>query len=133
MTFPSVASSLILLAEDNEASIVTISSYLRAKGYRLIFAKNGQEAVDLAQSATPDLILMDISMPGMDGIEAMEQIRRQSALVNLPIIALTALAMETDRHRCLAAGANDYLSKPVKLKQLTTIIEQHLISRKDTR
>ena len=72
-------------------------------------------------------------MPGMDGIEAMEQIRRQSALVNLPIIALTALAMETDRHRCLAAGANDYLSKPVKLKQLTTIIEQHLISRKDTR
>jgi CheY-like chemotaxis protein len=133
MTFPAPASPLILLAEDNEASIVTISSYLRAKGYRLIFAKNGQEAVDLAQSATPDLILMDISMPGMDGIEAMEQIRRQSALVNLPIIALTALAMETDRHRCLAAGANDYLSKPVKLKQLTTIIEQHLISRKDTR
>ena len=132
MTFPSLASSLILLAEDNEASIATISSYLRAKGYRLIFAKNGQEAVDLAQSANPDLILMDISMPGMDGIEAMGQIRRQRALVDLPIIALTALAMETDRHRCLAAGANDYLSKPVKLKQLTTIIEQHLISRKDT-
>ncbi len=126
------ASHLILLAEDNEANVSTVSSYLRAKGYRLLLAKNGQEAVALAQSEAPELILMDIQMPGIDGIEAMQQIRRNPNLANLPIIALTALAMEGDRERCLAAGANDYLSKPVKLKQLALTIQQLLATREDT-
>lgn len=126
------ASHLILLAEDNEANVSTVSSYLRAKGYRLLLAKNGQQAVALAQSEAPELILMDIQMPGIDGIEAMQQIRRNPNLANLPIIALTALAMEGDRERCLAAGANDYLSKPVKLKQLALTIQQLLATREDT-
>ena len=119
-------SPLILLAEDNEANINTISSYLKAKGYRIILAKNGEKAIDLALSEHPDLILMDIQMPGMDGLEAIKQIRHNPNLVNVPIIALTALAMDSDRDRCLAAGANDYMSKPVKLKQLVTMIQKQL-------
>jgi Response regulators consisting of a CheY-like receiver domain and a winged-helix DNA-binding domain len=69
---------------------------------------------------------MDIQMPGMDGIESMQQIRRNPNLVDVPIVALTALAMTGDRDRCLEAGANDYMTKPVKLKQLATTIQQLL-------
>ncbi|NMG58779.1 PAS domain S-box protein, partial [Geitlerinema sp. P-1104] len=119
-------SPLILLVEDQEANIITMSSYLTAKGYRLELAKNGQEAIEKTQALSPDLIVMDIQMPGMDGLEAMQRIRAMSQFVSTPIIALTALAMEGDRDRCLAAGATDYLSKPVRLKQLVAMIQQYL-------
>ncbi|MGI0489039.1 PAS domain S-box protein [Pantanalinema rosaneae CENA516] len=117
---------LILLAEDNLANVETISGYLETRGYRLIVANHGQEAIDLTQAHHPDLILMDIQMPGMDGIEAMQRIRQHPEFTDLPIIALTALAMSGDRERCLAAGAAAYLAKPVSLKHLTTIIQQLL-------
>jgi CheY-like chemotaxis protein/anti-sigma regulatory factor (Ser/Thr protein kinase) len=117
---------LILLAEDNEANIVTFSSYLKAKGYRILLATDGQQAIDLTQAHHPDLILMDIQMPVMDGLEAIKQIRLDPNLVNIPIIALTALAMEGDRERCLTAGANEYLSKPVKLRDLSLSIQKLL-------
>jgi PAS domain S-box-containing protein len=122
---------LILLAEDNEANITTFSSYLDAKGYRILLATNGQQAIDLAKSHSPDLILMDIQMPVMDGMEAIKQIRLDPNLVDIPIVALTALAMAGDRERCLAVGANEYLTKPVKLKQLATSIQQFLMQRKN--
>lgn len=121
-----ISPPLILLAEDNEANIITISAYLQAKGYRLIIAKDGQEAVDLILSASPDLVLMDIQMPSMDGIEAIKLIRNKNHLTDLPIIALTALAMAGDREKCLEAGATDYMSKPIKLKQLAATIQQYL-------
>jgi PAS domain S-box-containing protein len=117
---------VILLVEDNEANIISVSSYLTAKGYLIVLANNGKEAIALAGSAKPDLILMDIQMPVMDGLEAMQKIRQIPNLVNVPIIALTALAMENDIKRCIDAGANDYLSKPVKLRQLTKTIQQFL-------
>ncbi len=117
---------VILLVEDNVANSATISHYLQAKGTRVLVAKTGQEALSLVQAEPPDLILMDIQLPEMDGLEAIRQIRRLPHGVDMPIIALTALAMATDRERCLAAGANDYLSKPVKLKQLLAIIQQLL-------
>ena len=120
-------SPLILLAEDNEANIATFSSYLEAKGYRILLANDGQQAIDLAKAEHPDLILMDIQMPVMDGLEAIKQIRLDPNLADIPIIALTALVMEGDHERCLAVGANEYLSKPIKLKQLATIIQQILV------
>lgn len=118
---------LILLAEDNEANIATLSAYLTAKGYDLVVARNGLAAIHLAQTAQPDVILMDVQMPQMDGLEAIAQLRQVPDLTAVPIIALTALAMAGDRDRCLAAGANDYLTKPLRLKQLTQKI-QALIS-----
>jgi PAS domain S-box-containing protein len=121
---------LILLAEDNEANIQTFSSYLIATNYRVIIARNGEEAVVMAKANSPDIILMDIQMPSMDGLEATKQIRLDPDLINIPIIAMTALAMEGDRERCLEAGANDYLSKPVKLRQLKLLIQQVLDSVK---
>jgi CheY-like chemotaxis protein len=127
-----VESPLILIAEDNELNIDTIASYLNAKGYRTIWADNGAEAISMTKSERPDLILMDIQMPEMNGITAIEQIRSDENFRTLPIVALTALAMDGDRDRCLEAGANEYISKPVKLKQLVTIIQQLLSSDRDT-
>jgi PAS domain S-box-containing protein len=125
---------LILLAEDNEDNINTVSDYLLAKGYRVIVARNGAEAIERAREERPDLILMDIQMPGMDGLEAIGRIRAEvdpstgikTSLADVPIIALTALAMPGDRDRCLAAGADEYLSKPVSLKGLVETIQTQL-------
>ncbi|MDX2212310.1 MAG: response regulator [Oculatellaceae cyanobacterium bins.114] len=117
---------IILLAEDNQGNIDTLSSYLEVHDYQMLIARNGQEAIDLTQMHCPDLILMDIQMPGVDGLTAIQTIRQDLHLANIPIIALTALAMEGDRDRCLKAGANDYLAKPVKLKQLVATI-RHLL------
>ncbi|MGD1808968.1 response regulator [Dapis sp. BLCC M126] len=123
---PPIVPLCILLAEDNLSNIKTISSYLKIKGYKILIANNGEEAINIAKSEHPDLILMDIQMPKLDGLEAMKQIRQDLALKNTPIIALTGLAMDGDREKCLAAGATDYFTKPVRLKQLATIIEKNL-------
>ena len=125
---PKVASSgpTILLAEDNEANIQTVGGYLADKGYAMTYAMNGMVAVKLARELRPALILMDIQMPMMDGLTAIKEIRAEAALKEIPIIALTALAMSGDRERCIAAGATDYMSKPVKLKELAGLVERLL-------
>jgi signal transduction histidine kinase/ActR/RegA family two-component response regulator len=117
------AGKVILLAEDNEIFIETVGDYLTAKGYRLMVARNGREAIEQAVVMLPDLILMDIQMPEMDGLQAMTRLRAETATAVTPIVALTALAMPGDQERCLAAGANAYLSKPLSLKQLIEVIE----------
>ncbi|PZO38024.1 MAG: hypothetical protein DCF19_17420 [Pseudanabaena frigida] len=119
---------LILLAEDNETNIQTFSSYLTAINYRIILARNGLEAIAQAKANLPDIILMDIQMPTMDGLEPTRQIRLDPNLISTPIVALTALAMEGDRDRCLAAGMNGYISKPLKLKQLARQIAELLVT-----
>ncbi len=121
----------ILLAEDNQANKLTISRYLKAKGYQLLFAEDGREAIDIATSKRPDLILMDIQMPNIDGLEAIKIIRGNNIpeLANIPIIALTALAMTGDRERCIESGANEYLTKPIKLNHLATTIKQILAQK----
>lgn len=123
---------LILIVEDNELNITTLASYLTAKKYRPIVAQDGAAAIELAQNYHPDIILMDIQMPGMDGLEAIARIREHAELSATPIIALTALALEGDREKCLAAGANEYLTKPVKLRQLNETIQQFLDSALDS-
>jgi PAS domain S-box-containing protein len=119
---------IILLAEDNEANVQTLQNYLGAKGYDLVIAKNGQEAIEMAESIQPDLILMDIQMPVMDGLEAIQKLRNNPQFKDIPIIALTALAMSGDDDRCLAVGANAYVTKPVRLKQLVGTIQNLLQS-----
>lgn len=118
------ASHLILLAEDNEENIDVYTEYLERKGYRVMVARNGLEAIERVQDERPSLILMDIQMPRMDGLEATHHIRKNDHMLNIPIIALTALAMPGDRERCLKAGMNEYLSKPILLKNLVKVIEQ---------
>lgn len=117
---------LILLVEDNEANIATLIDYLQVQDYQVCLARNGREAVDIAKEKKPDLILMDIQMPEMDGIEATRRLQADPLTEAIPIIALTALAMPGDRERCLAAGARDYLTKPFGLKKLQQVISQYL-------
>ncbi|MEW6733729.1 MAG: response regulator [Acidobacteriota bacterium] len=120
------AEKLILLAEDCETNIETVCNYLLAHGYRLQIARNGREVIEQAKENRPDLILMDVQMPGMDGLEATRRIRQDDQLTKIPIIAVTALVMPGDRERCLAAGANDYISKPIQLKDLLKRIKAQL-------
>lgn len=127
---PFKESSLVLLVDDNAANVATLTSYLQAKGYRLVYAVNGRKAIDLSLVHQPDLILMNIQMSGFDGLEAIRQIRQQKSLCEIPIIAFTTLVMKGDHEQCLAAGANEYLSKPVKLKQLNASIKTLLTNCK---
>ena len=117
---------LILLTDDNEDHINMILEFLQVHGYQTITARNGSEAIAQAKEEKPDVILMDIQMPGMDGLEATRRLRADADLVNIPIIALTALAMPGDRERCLQAGANEYFSKPVSPSELVKKIETFL-------
>ncbi len=116
----------ILLAEDSAANIHAFSNFLVAKGYDMIVVHNGRDAIERAKQEKPDLILMDIQMPKMNGLDAIREIRTDATLKEIPIIAVTALAMPGDQEKCLAAGANDYLSKPVSLKELLERIELQL-------
>ncbi len=113
----------ILLAEDNPTNVEAISTYLSAMGYQVILAHDGIEAIQKTKEMRPSVILMDVQMPGMDGLEATRRIRSDPDMSKVPIIALTALAMPGDRERCLEAGADEYLPKPVSLKGLVNAIE----------
>ncbi|NEQ54880.1 MAG: response regulator [Leptolyngbya sp. SIO3F4] len=118
------AGYLILLAEDNPSNVEMLVAFLTYKNHQVIIAKNGQEAIALANAYKPDVILMDIHMPVVDGFEAIREIRRMPSIGNTPIIALTALAMPGDHEQCLAVGANSYLSKPIGLKELDNTIKK---------
>jgi signal transduction histidine kinase len=113
----------ILLVDDNLTILNTLSDYLEAKGYQVIMALDGVQAIEKAIEENPDIILMDMQMPHLDGLEATRRIRAYAQIAATPIIALTALAMPGDRERCLEAGVNDYLSKPVSFKKLRAAIE----------
>jgi len=92
----------------------------------MIVARDGLEGITQAKRSHPDLILMDVMMPGMDGLEATRRIRNEPDIADIPIIGLTALAMSSDRERCLAAGMNGYMSKPIMLSELITSIQSYL-------
>lgn len=120
------ANPLVLIADDSAISLDVLEMYLHTLAYRVMIANDGIEAVQYAYQHQPDLILMDIQMPNMNGLEAIQRIRAHLPLQHTPVFALTALAMPGDRDRCLAAGATEYLTKPVSLEHLTRLIEQYL-------
>jgi CheY-like chemotaxis protein len=113
---------LILLAEDNQTTAQAVGDYLQMKGYRVQLAANGQEAFDCCVRNVPDLILMDVQMPGVDGLQSIQMIRAAADLPHIPIITLTALAMQSDIDKCLCAGADAYASKPISLRSLLEMI-----------
>jgi len=116
----------ILLVEDNEMNRDVLSRLLKRRGYEMFFAEDGESAIQLAVELCPDLILMDISLPKMDGNEATRQLRAMGTFAELPIIALTAHAMASDRDRAMAAGCSDYETKPVDFPRLLEKIDRHL-------
>ena len=113
----------ILLVEDNDFNRDMLSRRLKRRGYDIIDASDGEQAVQLAASRLPDLILMDISLPGLDGWEATRRIRADISAGSIPIIALTAHAMSGDRERTLNAGCNEYETKPVNFDTLLSKME----------
>jgi signal transduction histidine kinase len=128
-TSPSPQSKTILIAEDNETTLNSLAEYFVVEGYRVMSACNGWEAFAYAEKHQPDIIVMDIQMPEMDGFEAIRHIRSGKQERSVPIIVLTALVIPGDREKCLAAGADEYFSKPVNLRGLSEIIER-LLSEK---
>jgi signal transduction histidine kinase/ActR/RegA family two-component response regulator len=116
----------ILLAEDNDANIEALGGYLGERGFNMVLARNGREAIQVATTTCPDLVLMDIHMPEMDGLEATRHLRLLPGFEQIPVIALTALAMPGDRERCIEAGVNEYLTKPVGLQALVETIYSFL-------
>jgi len=116
----------ILLVEDNEMNLDMLSRRLERKGYDVVIAMDGSKGVDLAHEEMPDLILMDMSLPVMDGWEATRRLKADDETQQIPIIALTAHAIAGDRERCLAAGCDEYESKPVKFPRLLGKIEDIL-------
>mgnify|MGYP003703099363 FL=1 len=121
----------ILLVEDNEMNRDMLARRLERKGYEVVIAIDGQEAVRMAQSLTPDLILMDIRLPVMDGWEAMRRIKTMPETQSIPIIALTAHAMAGDMEKCMDAGCDDYDTKPIDLSRLLEKM-QALLSNYDS-
>ncbi len=122
-------SARLLLVEDNEANADMLSRRLIRQGFDVLLATDGQQAVDVATDAQPDLVLMDISLPKIDGWEATRRLKGAAATAAIPIIALTAHAMVADRQKCLDAGCNEFETKPIDLKRLLEKIHALLGAR----
>ena len=113
----------ILVVEDNGKNMKLFRDVLLAKGYRTLAATTGEEAVALAVEHSPDLVLMDIQLPDIDGVAALGRLRADGRTASLPVLALTAQAMEGDRERFLAAGFDGYVSKPVNIAEFVATVE----------
>jgi signal transduction histidine kinase/CheY-like chemotaxis protein len=123
-------SPLILAAEDHETNIAVLRAYFTAQSCRVVFARDGLEAIERALANPPDIILMDVQMPRLDGLQAIKRLREDERTAKVPIVCLTALGMVDDRERCLQAGADYYICKPINFPELTQTINQLLASRK---
>jgi len=115
----------VLIVEDNEKNMKLVRDVLQATGYSTLEATTGEEAVELALSQAPALVLMDVQLPGIDGVEALERLRQNERTVSIPVLALTAQAMSGDRDRFLDAGFDGYLSKPVDVPELLQAVREH--------
>ena len=116
---------LILIVEDNEKNLKLARDVLQFSGFQTLEAGTGEAAVGIAREHLPDLILMDIELPGIDGITALQQLRADSQTAGIPIVALTASAMSADRDRFVGAGFDGYISKPINIKEFPGQVRAH--------
>jgi CheY-like chemotaxis protein len=119
----------ILIIEDNEFNLKFVRTLLKLEHYEVIETEDAEMGILKARNTSPDLILMDIQLPGMDGLEATRRIKEDPKLREIPVIALTAYAMDSDRTEALAAGCDDYLAKPFEPVQLLEIVKKHIGSK----
>jgi two-component system cell cycle response regulator DivK len=124
-----MANELILIVEDNEKNRKLARDVLTHRGYRVAEAETGEDGVRLAGELRPDLVLMDIQLPGMNGIDALRRLRGDSATRDIPVMAVTASAMTHDRQKIMAAGFDGYQSKPISMRPFVEAVEQ-LLSRR---
>jgi two-component system cell cycle response regulator DivK len=119
-----MAAEQVLVVEDNEKNMKLFRDVLQATGYRTLEATSGEDAVELAVAHGPALVLMDVQLPGIDGLEALSRLRRDERTASIPVLALTAQAMAGDRERFLEAGFDGYLSKPVDVTELIAAVRE---------
>ena len=119
-----MADKHILVVEDNEKNMKLFRDVLQATGYSTIEATSGEDAIELARSHEPELVLMDVQLPGIDGVEALARLRDDERTASIPVLALTAQAMSGDRERFLQAGFDGYLSKPVDIAELIQAVQE---------
>ena len=122
-------SRLILIVEDNKKNLKLVRDVLQFNGFRTLEAETGEAALDLARTQQPDLILMDIQLPGIDGVTALQQLKTEAATAVIPVVALTASAMTSDRNRFLAAGFDGYITKPISVKDFPGQVRIHCRER----
>jgi two-component system cell cycle response regulator DivK len=122
--------SLILIVEDNEKNLKLVRDVLQAKGYRTLEAGSAEDGLRIARGETPDLILMDIQLPGMDGIAALRALRAEPATAALPVVAITASVMQQDRQQIMSAGFDGFIEKPISLRGLLDTVRDAMQPRK---
>lgn len=121
-----MAGELILIVEDNERNLKLLRDLLGAYGYRSLEARSAEEALVLARAEHPQLVLMDIQLPGMDGLAALRELRAEPETTSTLVIAVTAYAMNEDRDRLLSAGFDGYLEKPINVRELPSYLRSHI-------
>src|SRR5574341_322036 len=124
-----MAGELILIVEDNEKNRKLVRDVLQAKGYQTVEAETGEDGVRLAKERHPALVLMDIQLPGIDGIGALRQLRADAATRAIPVIAVTASAMTHNRQKIMAAGFDGYQSKPIRVKEFLDAVREMLVRK----
>ena len=120
-----MAGEQVLVVEDNEKNMKLFRDVLQASGYRLLEATTGEQAMELAAEQQPNLVLMDIQLPDIDGVDALGRLRADARTASIPVVALTAQAMHGDRERFLDAGFDAYISKPVDIVEFVKTVKEH--------
>lgn len=122
--------SLVLIVEDNEKNLKLVRDVLQVKGYQTVEAGSAEDGLKIAREKMPALILMDIQLPGMSGIEALKALRAEPATAAIPVVAITASVMQQDRQQIMNAGFDGFIEKPINLKNLLDTVQQALKGRK---
>ena len=119
-------SKTVLAIEDNKVNMLLVSRVVEAEGYELLRAEDGPEALDLLKETRPDLILLDVNIPGINGLDLARMIRDDEKLATVPVVATTANVLVGDKERCLEAGCDEYLPKPLDIRRLREVMDHYL-------